>query len=350
MYFIKEKVANIYAQDIFNITFTNDHNYSISFFNYGGCFHSIRIPNTINPNETEDVLLGYDKFENYFLDNSYLNCIIGRVCGRIPNSQFYLNNKKYILYSNDGKNHLHGGQLGFNKKIWKINKLEKNSDEIKCSLYYKSENLEENYPGNLDCIVDYIFNNNNELLIKFKARSDENTFVNLTNHNYWNFHGHNTFYQNVVDHKIRILADSYCETNKNLIATGRLVKSLNTKYDLNNYKSINKDFLIKGGADICYYIRSYDKSLRKVASVYSKKTKMGMELFSDQPGLQFYTGNMMEQSYQGKHQKNYGPQYAFCLEPQLLPHAINQESFKIPVLKANENYISTISMKFRNDF
>ena len=297
MHFIKEKISNIYPQDIFNIT-----------------------------------------------------CIVGRVCGRIPNSRFYLNNKEYILYPNDGKNHLHGGQSGFNKKIWKIDKLEKYSDEITCSLYYKSTNLEENYPGNLDCIVEYIFNNNNELFIRFNANSDEDTFVNLTNHNYWNFHGHNNFYQNIVNHKIKILADSYCETNENLIATGHIAKSLNTKYDLNNYKNIDKEFLNKGGADICYNINSYDKSLRQIASVYSQKTKMGMELFSDQPGLQFYTGNMMNHYYLGKYKRQYGQNYGLCLEPQLFPDAINHKNFISPVLHKGQTYNSKIIMKLKNDF
>ena len=162
MNFTKEKISTIDQQDIFKITLTNNHNYSISFFNFGGYIHSILIPYLNQPDKQEDVLLGYDKFENYITDKSYFNCIVGRVCGRIANSKFYLNNKKYKLFSNDGRHHFHGGQSGFNKKIWNINFLDKNSDEIICLLDYRSPDAEEGYPGNVECTTKYTLNNKNE--------------------------------------------------------------------------------------------------------------------------------------------------------------------------------------------
>ena len=238
----------------------------------------------------------------------------------------------------------------FNKKIWSIKNLNKNLDTLICDLNYLSPHMEEGYPGNLNCTTQYALNNNNEFTIKFDATTDADTIINLTNHNYWNFHGHDQFYKKNSDHKAKLFSSSFCELDENLIPTGKIIRTKNTKYDFCGLKDINEDILINQGVDTCYVIDNYDGTLKKVAIIYSNLTKMGVELFSDQPGLQFYTGNMMEKEYSGKNSKTYGYQHGICLEPQHFPNAINNLNFKSIVLKPDQIYKSTILMKLKNNF
>ena len=349
MNFSKEIISSIDQKDIFKIKLTNSNNFSITFFNYGGYIHNILIPNIAN-NINEDVVLGYKNFNGYLKDSSYFNCITGRVCGRIGKSQFYLNNKQYKLFSNLGSDHLHGGKFGFNKKIWSIVDIQQDVDKITCRLNYLSSHMEEGYPGNLNCNVNYTLNNKNEFIIKFEAESDEDTIVNLTNHNYWNFHGHKDNYQNLLDHKVRLFASNYLDTSKELIPTGIIKTILDKKIDFREFKDITKEILAEGGNNLCYEVDSYNGKIKKIAEIYSNKTKIGMQLSSDQPGLQFYTGNFMDKSYQGKNDRAYGYQYGICLEPEIFPDAINHPRFKSPILRSSDTYSSTIIMKLRNNF
>ena len=346
----KEKITNIENHQVYKITFTNKNNYVISFYNFGGYINNILIPYNHNLYEHEDVLLGYRNFEEYISDQSYLNCIVGRVCGRIANAQFNLNDHTYELFSNDGHHHLHGGRSGFNKKVWHIDSLNEKSEEISCELHYKSPHLEEGYPGNLECRTKYILNDNDEFIIQFHATTDHDTLVNLTNHNYWNFHGHKKFYQKILGHCLEIHSCSYCEIDKNFIPTGKINNASKTKYDFSSFKKINNYELEDNGIDLCYIVEKYDGTLKKIASLHSDKTKMGVQILSDQPCVQFYTGNMMEQSYNGKFNKNYGYQHALCLEPQLFPNAFNQKNIKSSVLHNDRQYASTIVMRLGNNF
>ena len=279
----------------------------------------------------------------------FIELFLGRVCNRIGQSKFTLNGQEYNLYSNTKPDHLHGGEIGFNKKIWRIADIKKTSESIKVELTYQSKHLEENYPGNLNCKTIYELNNNNEILISFNATTDQDTIVNMTNHNYWNFHGHKDNYKNITDHVVKISSNQICETDEGSIPTGKLFDVVNTKYDLNNSFEINNSFLENGGIDHNYVLKdhSIDKS---IASIYSKITGMGVEYSTDQPGIQLYTGNMMKDSYDGKHNRNYGLQYGMCLETQIFPDAINQPNFPSTILKVGETYNSNTKIKLRNDF
>jgi len=349
MKYFKEKITNIDSKEVYKIKFINDKNYSIEFYNYGCYIHSINIPYLNDSLKTEDVLLGYNNFQGYFNDEDYINATVGRVCGRISNSQFQLNEKVYHLYANDYPHSLHGGKNGFNKKVWKIDCLSNDNDMLSCKLSYFSKHLEENYPGEINCSTIYKFNNKNEFEIYYEAKTNKDTIVNITNHNYWNFHGHNNFYQNIEDHYLYICGDSICEVNEEQIPSGKLLNVQNTKFNLKNFTKIDKKILNNNGIDHCYEVNKEFKLL-EVASIYSYYTKMGMSLFTDQPGLQLYTGNMMRNKYSGKYNRDYGYQYGICLEAQHYPNAINQPNFKSIVLRPGETYSSKIIMKFKNDF
>lgn len=349
MFINKKKIFNLNNHDIYSITLRNDNNYELTFYNFGGYIHNIKIPYKNDPLKFEDVILGYSDFNQCLDAPGYFNSIIGRVGNRISNSEFLLNNTLYKLSNNVGNNHLHGGVEGFNKKIWSINSLIRNNHEIICELGYLSEHLEEGYPGNLDCKVTYIFNNKNEFIIKNSAFSDEDTIVNITNHNYWNFHGHGDHYKNITDHTVKIFSSRVCENNEYSIPSGKILSAKNTLFDFIDEKIITQDFLDKGGIDNNYDFGS-KKILKKVAMAYSNITRMGVTYLSDQPGNQFYTGNMMADSYKGKYKRKYGPQYGFCFEPQFPPNGINEENFQSPILKAHERYESTIMIKLCNSF
>ena len=345
----QNKIENPAALPIESVEVINDNNFSFTFYNYGGYIHEVNIPYLNKEDTTEDVLLGYGDVDGVLNSHGYFNSIVGRVANRIGGAQFSLNDKNFKLFPNTPPNHLHGGKTGFNKKIWKIDKIEENKDSTKCVLSYFSPDMEENYPGNLDCKAIYELNNHNELSIEFHATTDQETIVNLTNHNYWNFHGHQDYYQNNVDHVVQIISDKICETNLESIPTGNLLTVSGTKFDLRKPVIIDKEFLNFGGIDHNYALD--DQSMKvPVAKIYSKKTKMGVEYFTNQKGIQFYTGNMMLDNYLGKQNKTYGIQYGMCLEPQNYPNAINQSNFPSPILRKNKNYLSKIKIKLRNNF
>ena len=229
------------------------------------------------------------------------------------------------------------------------NNLKKNEKEIICELGYVSKNLEEGYPGNLNCKVTYTLNNNNEFIISNSAISDADTIVNITNHNYWNFHGHDDHYKNITDHTVKIFSSSVCENNEQSIPTGKILNVENTKFHFTEEKIITQDFLNKGGVDNNYDFGG-SKELKKVALGYSNITRMGATYLSDQPGNQFYTGNKMTNDYIGKYNRAYGLHHGFCFEPQFPPDGINQQKLQSPILKTGERYNSTIMIRLSNDF
>ena len=343
------KLTNDHDLDVDVIEIENANNYKIKFYTLGGYMHEVHIPKFDDPLQTEDVLLGYDNFEDVLESKDYFNSIIGRVCNRIGNSKFTLNNKEYNLFSNTPPDHLHGGKEGFNKKIWKIEDIQNEKDFVRCTLSYLSKNMEENYPGNLECKVVYELNNNNEILITIYATSDADTIVNMTNHNYWNFHGHDIGYQDITKHSLKINSNIVCETNHRSIPTGKLIDVKGTKFDLNDYFMIDKNFLENGGIDNHYSLQDIPRNV-SIASVFSNITGMGAEYSTNQPGIQFYSGNMMQNKYNGKYNKNYGLQHGLCLETQNFPDAINQENFPSPILRKGENYKSFTKIKLRNNF
>ena len=349
MQYTSTKITTLNNEDIFSISITNDNNFSISFYTFGGYFHQINIPYKNDSNKFEDVLLGYGKFNDCVIGDDYFNFIIGRVCNRIGSSKFNLNNKDYNLYPNTPPDHLHGGKIGFNKKNWRVLEILENKNEISCCLEYFSPHLEENYPGNLKCKTIYALNNNNELTIDFYASTDLDTIVNLTNHNYWNFHGHNNFYHNITEHSVQIKSSKICEIDNNYISTGKLIEVKNTKFDLNNTFSISQDFLDSGGIDHNYVLKDSNID-NPIATIFSELSGMGVEYFTNQPGIQFYTGNMMKDKYEGKYSKSYGKNYGLCLEPQNFPDSINHDNFPSIILRKDEKYHSKIKIKLKNNF
>ena len=171
----------------------------------------------------------------------------------------------------------------------------------------------------------------------------------MTNHNYWNFHGHGNHYKNITDHTVKIFSSNVCENNDQSIPTGKILPVKNTQFDFIDNTKITQNFLDKGGVDNNYDFGS-DNTLKTISTAFSNKTRMGVTYISDQQGSQFYTGNKMADSYKGKYNREYGVHYGFCFEPQFFPNAINEEKFNSPILQANEKYNSIIIIKLSNNF
>jgi len=349
MKIIKKKIGQIKNKKIYSIELINDNNFRLKFLNFGCYITNIIIPYN-NKAKDEDVVLGYENFKDFLKDKDYLNCVIGRVAGRISDSKFKLNNIVYKLFKNEKINHLHGGKEGFNKKFWEIKSLKKNKNLAQCVFHYNSPHLEEQYPGNINCNIKYKLDNRNRITIEFNAKSDRDTILNLTNHNYWNFNGHKNFYSNISNHKVSIYADKFLKKNKNLIPRKKISNLKGTKFDYRLSKEIGKNILKKGGVDNYFINKKSQKKLKKISEVFSPKTKMGMVLFSNQPGIQFYTGNNMKYNYKGKNNRKYGKNFGLCFEPQKYPNAINTKSFPSIVLKKDKRYKSHIVFCLKNNF
>lgn len=320
----------------------SDGNRSVTVLNLGGTLQSILVPDR-DGNPT-DVLLGYSDVAGYEQTGGYLGALIGRFGNRIEKGRLVIDGKEYKLYCNDRGNHLHGGKVGFDKKIW--------SHEIKGDelvLRCVSPDGEENYPGTLNVTVTYSFIGG-ELKISYHAVSDKKTAVSLTNHAYFNMNGEGG--GSSEDNVLWIDSDYITPTDDTLIPHGEFKAVAGTPFDFNIPKEIGKDVngddpdLKRGGGyDHCYVLKTEGK-LKKFAAVESKKTGIKMSCFTDAPAVQFYAGNGLNQ--EGKTVR-YGKRAGFCLETQAIPNNVNVPSYAklgSSILDAGEVYSYTAIYKF----
>ena len=313
--------------------------------NYGARVVSLWVPD-INDN-FDDIVLGFDNIENYISANEkYFGATIGRYGNRIRDGKFIINDKEYYLEKNNGPNHLHGGNKGFNDVIWQAEQINEQILEFK----YFSKNMEEGYPGNLDIKVIYNLNDYNELKIEYFAKTDESTYVNLTHHSFFNLlgAGNNT----VNDHFLYINANSFTPVDETLIPTGEIKLVSNTPFDFTAPTKIGKrinhdnDQLKFGnGYDHNFVLNNSNSKEILAARVIEKKSGRILEIYTNEPGMQFYGGNFLN-GIIGKHNNNYKKRSAFCLETQHFPNSPNQKNFPNSMLNPNEEYYSICIYKF----
>lgn len=308
---------------------------------FGASIISIKTPN--NKGEVVDVVLGYDDIEKYKRQTKYIGATVGRCCNRIKNGLIDIDGTKYQLNCNDSKNHLHGGDIGFDKKIWNSKEIENGVE-----LTYISEDGEENYPGQLDAKVTYTLKENS-LVINYKATTNKTTICNLTNHTYFNLNG----YGNILQHQVQILADYFTENNQESIPTGKIIPVENTPMDFRNPQYIEKDInneyyqiQYAKGFDNNWVLNNYNGEIRKIATAYSELSGIELEVSTDLPGLQFYSGNFLDGAENGKNNIPIKNHSGFCLECQYFPDAFNHKNFPQPVLRVGEVYNKTIEYKF----
>ncbi len=328
------------GKEVYCYTLKNDKGMEVDVINYGAIIRSIRIPG--RNHEPGDVVLGFDTLEEYLGAHPYFGVCAGRVCNRVGNARFELDGKIFKLSANEGDNQLHGGHAGFDKKLWTASP-NKTPDQVSLLLGYESQDGEEGYPGNLLVEIEYSLNDQNELGIRYRAKTDKPTHVNLTNHSYFNL---NNCEGNIYDYELFIDSDEICELNSDSIPTGKLLKVEGSAYDFRLSSAIGDRIAETGmGYDINYVLGKKSGELTRVAAMFDPASGRTMEVLTTTPGVQLYTSNYVDK-IRGKGGKLYKKHCAVCLETQYFPDSANHPSFPSTVLRPGETFDETTVYRF----
>ena len=335
------------GNDVDQYILTNNKGMEVSIITYGGIITSWTAPD--KNGDYKDIVLGYNTLAEYEDETPYFGALIGRYSNRIAKGKFKLDNQEYTLVANNRPNHLHGGLKGFDKVVWGAKTIVDDST-VSLELSYLSKDMEEGYPGNLETKVTYTLNNEDELSVSYEATTDKPTIVNLTQHSYFNLTA--DFNQNILDHEIFINADSFLPVDNALIPTGEFRDVNKTPFDFRKPKAIGKQIsdentqLENGmGYDHCWVLNDQGKGSRFVASAYEPVSGRFLEVFSNEPGIQFYSGNFLDGTLPNKSNGTYQNRTGFCLETQHFPNSPNQENFPSVRLNPSEKYNSKTIFK-----
>ena len=329
-------------------TLTNANGVEVKISNYGGIVVSLMVPDR---NGTfEDVVLGFDTLQDYVEKSPYFGSIVGRYANRIAHGRFTLDGVEYTLAQNDGQNHLHGGIQGFDKVVWNARPVERD-DAVGLELAYLSEDGEEGYPGNMSVKVVYSLTDDDALEIEYSATTDRATVVNLTNHSYFNLAGQVS--RDILGHEVTILADRFTPVDGTLIPTGELRNVEGTPLDFRRPVTVgarieqDDDQLRFGnGYDLNWVLDNPEGSLTLAARVYEPTTGRAMEVYTTEPGIQFYSGNFLDGTITGKGGVVYQRRFGLCLEAQHFPDSPNKPGFPPVVLRPGGEYKQTTVYKF----
>ena len=329
-------------------TLTNPRGMQVSITNYGAIVVSLLVPD--RQGKLGDVVLGYDRVEQYVKDSPYFGAIVGRYGNRIAKGRFSLDGKQYTLAQNNHGNHLHGGLKGFDKAVWKAEETRPKKG-LGLRLSYLSKDGEEGYPGNLSATVTYVLTDRNELAIQYRATSDQPTPVNLTNHSYFNLAGQGS--GDILGHELTLNADRFTPVDKGLIPSGELRPVQGTPFDFRQPTAIGKriaqadeQLQFGGGYDHNFVLNKEDGDFALAARVHDPASDRVMEIFTKEPGIQFYSGNFLDGSNVGKGEKPYKHRYGFCLETQHFPDSPNQSTFPSTILRPGQPYATTTIYRF----
>ena len=327
-------------------TLINKSGAYVKIITLGGIVTEVHVPD--KEGKLADVVLGHDNLKGYLDGHPYFGAITGRVANRVAAGKFKLDGKEYTLATNNGKNALHGGEFGFDKMVWRPEaSLSVQGPTLKLS--YVSPDGSEGYPGELNCVVQYTWTNNNELRIDYSATTNKPTVANITNHSYFNLGGHNS--GTILDHELKLAADKYTPTDDTLIPTGKIEPVKGTPFDFTTATKIGAR-IEEVKADPVGYDLNYvhgDKRTAEpklVATVTEPKSGRTLEVLTVEPGIQFYTGNFLNGKDKGKGGAVYNQYNAFCLETQHFPDSPNQSTFPPVTLKPGEELKTTTIYKF----
>jgi aldose 1-epimerase len=325
-------------------TLVNNKGTEVKISNYGGTITSFITAG--KNNNRSNIVVGFDSLKSYLQNPPYFGALIGRYGNRIGNAKFTLEGKTYQLAANNGKNHLHGGVKGFDKVVWDASAVDDSVPSV--TLKYLSKDGEEGYPGNLKVTVQYTLTDNDELKIDYNAETDKATPVNLTNHSYFNLSGDVS--NTILDHTLMINADNYTPVDSTLIPTGEIKPVKGTPFDFTSPKKIGKDIdLVKGGYDHNWVLNRKDSSLQKVAILSDSASGKTLEVYTTEPGLQFYTGNFLDGKFINRDRKPIRQHTALCMETQHFPDSPNKPNFPTTILKPGQKYHSETVYKVLAD-
>ena len=338
--------ADDQAVDLYTLTNANGAVVKIS--SYGGIVTDIQVPD--NTGKLGSVILGFDSLDKYLAGHPYFGCITGRYANRIAAGKFSIDGIDYELTAkNNGDNHLHGGEKGFDKHIWSAEEI-KGDTYVGLKLSRTSPDGEEGYPGKLDSVVTYKWTNDNALEIDYEAKTDKPTVINLTNHCYFNLTGAEN---SILDHQVQIMADKLVPTTDAGIPTGELMPVADTPFDFTSAHKIGARIgaehiqITNGkGYDHNWVLNNQDGDVALAARVTEATTGRVLEVLTDQRGIQFYTGNYLDGTLTGRDGKIYEHRYGFCLETQIYPDSPNQKGFPNAILRPGETYKHHFTYKF----
>lgn len=338
--------ASMDGQPITLHTLENDSGLVVKVTSYGAAVTEVHVPD--RDGVLADIVLGFDTAEAYRQDgNPYLGCIAGRCANRIALGLFTLDGRTYTLDTNNGPNHLHGGTRGFDKRNW-VGVSMRTPDGPAVRLTRVSPDGEEGYPGALTTTVVYTLTHDNVLRTEITATTDAPTLCNLVQHNYWNLAGHDA--GTIHDHRIQIEADYFTPVDPTLIPTGAIASVDNTPFDFRTPERIGARLADVGddpaGYDHNLVIRDTGDEMRRMCRVSEPTSGRVMEVFANQPGLQFYSGNFLDGSLKGKNGAIYQQYAGFCLETQLFPDSIHRPDWPSPVLRPGETYRHVMENRF----
>lgn len=325
-------------------TLTNANGMEARITNYGGIVTSLTAPD--KDGNFENVVLGFDSLDNYLEEkysnaNPYFGALIGRYGNRIGDAEFTLDGEEYQLSANDGDNHLHGGVKGFDKVLWEVVDASENSLELS----YLSEDGEMGYPGNLNVTVVYSLTADNELKIDYSATTDQATPINLTHHSYFNLSGDPS--TQILDHRLMIDASNYTPVDSELIPTGEITSVEETAFNFTEPFQIGARIdEVEGGYDHNFVLDNVDGSLRSVATLVDPESGRQMEVVTEEPGLQFYSGNFLDGSLTGPDGTEFIQYSALCLESQHFPNSPNEPDFPSTILEPGDTYNTTTLYRF----
>ena len=333
---------------IHKFVMTNMNGMEVSVINFGGIITSLKSRDS--KGNYEDIVLGFNNLSQYEDESPYFGAIIGRYGNRISEGKFTLDGKTYNLAVNNDINHLHGGLKGFDKAVWDAVQ-EVTDSSASLILKYISQDMEEGYPGNLQVKVTYTLDNNDELGVKYEAETDKKTIINLTQHSYFNLSG--DFSKDILDHEVTIEADSFLPVDSTLIPTGEISSVEGTPFDFREAKTVGDDISMSNqqltygnGYDHCWVLNNQNIGLRPVASAYHPGSGRLVEVYSDQPGIQFYSGNFLDGKLKSKQDGNYGFRSGLCLETQHYPNSPNELDFPSVTLNSGEKYMTQTVFRF----
>jgi aldose 1-epimerase len=327
---------------------TNANGLKMSVTNYGGTIISLETPD--KDGKMGDILLGYDNLDGFVKNSPYFNALVGRYGNRIAKGKFTLDGKEYKLAVNNGENALHGGLKGFDKVVWTAEPF-KNDKGVGVKLAYLSRDMEEGYPGNLTVDVIYTLTNKDELVIEYTARTDKPTVCNLTNHNYYNLTGGAR--RDILGHELMINADKFTPVDDGLITTGELRPVKGTVMDFTRATAVgaridadDQQLKYGKGYDHNWVLNKKGNELSHAATLRDPDSGRVMEVWTTEPGVQFYSGNFLDGTITGKGGVVYKQRWAMCLETQHYPDSPNKPAFPTTTLRPGELYKTTTVHKF----
>ncbi len=329
----KAAFGNADGKEIFLYTLTNAKGTQVKISTYGGVVTSW--VSADKNNVRSGIVLGFDSLSGYLARPPYFGAIIGRYGNRIAKGEFKIDTTVYILAANNAPNHLHGGNKGFDKVVWDA--AIENDSLPSLMLGYFSKDGEEGYPGNLNVDVHYTLSDEDELKIEYNANTDKPTVINLTNHSYFNLTG--DFTNTILDHQLEIDADNYTPVDSTLIPTGVIASVKGTPFDFTKAIKIGLSIdSVKGGYDHNFVLNKKDTTLQKAATLTDDKSGRMLEVFTMEPGLQFYTGNFLDGTIKTSDGKAINQHTALCLETQHFPDSPNQPTFPTTILLPGQKY------------